>query len=264
MGLHLYLTLRTFTNATPLTNQSLGCRLLDSQDIKGSEKLAARHKTATLGSGDDGDDGGASKIADLELIHAPNLGLTHWLDSQFSANAHTANHTRAIIVVHKGVIVGERYSSFLESTADSADSAAAASPAGTASTAETHRKPSLPKIDKNTKLLGWSMMKSIHALLIGAAEHQGMLGPLGINRPVALVDFSKAEKGMVEGGFYECPLRFDASLISSNSDSIHFCTHHALTQNRGTVPVKWWKGGNFWGLDPHGGHPKDRRKLCYP
>jgi len=162
--------------------------LLDSQDIKFSEKLATQHKAATLGEG--GDDVSASKVADLAL--APNPGLTHWLDSQFSPNAHTANHTRAIIVVHKGVIVGERYSSFLESTA-------AAAGGDTASTAETRGKPSLPKIDKNTKLLGWSMMKSIHALLIGAAEHQGMLGPLGINKPVALADFSKAEKGMAEG-----------------------------------------------------------------
>jgi len=41
---------------------------------------------------------------------------------------------------------------------------------------------------------GWSMMKSVHAILIGAAEHQGILGPLGIHRPVALADFARADK----------------------------------------------------------------------
>ena len=50
-------------------------------------------------------------------------------------------------------------------------------------------------ITEQTKLLGWSMTKSVHALIIGAAIHRGLLT---LETPVTLSNFSPEYKERIE------------------------------------------------------------------
>lgn len=73
-----------------------------------------------------------------------NKALDEVIANQFTLEAHETNQTRALLVIHKGKLVGQGYSQHVS-------------------------------ISEDTKLLGWSMTKSVHALIIGAAIQRGML-----------------------------------------------------------------------------------------
>ncbi len=94
-----------------------------------------------------------------------NRALDEVLHRQLRYDAHLANQTRAIVVLHKGKLVGQGYSQHLS-------------------------------ITEQTKLLGWSMTKSVHALVIGAAIHRGLVA---LDTPVQLSDFPQEYKERMEG-----------------------------------------------------------------
>jgi CubicO group peptidase (beta-lactamase class C family) len=66
------------------------------------------------------------------------------LDAEFSDEAYVTNQTRAIVISHDGQLLTERYQSLLN-------------------------------IHSNTKLLGWSMTKSVFSAIVGTAIQQGLL-----------------------------------------------------------------------------------------
>ena len=66
------------------------------------------------------------------------------LDSEFNDEAYVTNQTRAIVISHNTQILTERYQTQLQIHAD-------------------------------TKLLGWSMTKSVFSAIVGAAIHHGIL-----------------------------------------------------------------------------------------
>jgi CubicO group peptidase (beta-lactamase class C family) len=89
--------------------------------------------------------------------------LDEVIANQFTESAHQSNQSRALVVVHKGKVVGQGYSQHVSVT-------------------------------KDPKLLGWSMTKSVHALIIGAAITQGMLT---LDTEVILSDFSAERKAYI-------------------------------------------------------------------
>jgi CubicO group peptidase (beta-lactamase class C family) len=78
----------------------------------------------------------------------------------FTPEGHARNHTRATVVIHQGRIVGEGY---MESAG----------------------------ITRDTRLLGWSMTKSAHAAIVGAAIQAGLLN---LSTPVKLPDLDSAQR----------------------------------------------------------------------
>ncbi|CAM9169036.1 unnamed protein product, partial [Ectocarpus fasciculatus] len=80
---------------------------------------------------------------DIPLPSKPDNRLQKILNYEVSAAAVHTNQTRAIVVVHHGEVVGEVYQSHLGITRD-------------------------------TPLLGWSMTKSVQAMLVGVAIQQGL------------------------------------------------------------------------------------------
>ena len=93
-----------------------------------------------------------------------NRALDEVIQRQLRYDAHLANQTRAIVVLHEGKLVGQGYSQHLS-------------------------------ITEKTKLLGWSMTKSVHALIIGAAIQKGLLT---LETPVKLADFPDDYKARIE------------------------------------------------------------------
>lgn len=84
---------------------------------------------------------------EIPLTTNLNPHLQEFLSYDFSEAALMTNQTRAIVVLHKGVVVGEGY----------------------------QERGGLA-INATTRLLGWSMTKTIHALMVAAAMGAG--GPL--------------------------------------------------------------------------------------
>lgn len=82
-------------------------------------------------------------IADTPLPARNDGRIQALLAYEVSAAALIANQTRAMIVLHHGEIVGEAYQSHIG-------------------------------ISKDTKLLGWSMTKSVQAMLVGVAIQKGL------------------------------------------------------------------------------------------
>ena len=128
---------------------TLGCRIMDSGDKENAIKIAEQHATLTRNTHKPKKEAfDPLSVLGLEsrFLEKPTIGsnarLDAFLDHQFSVEAHATNQSRAVVVVHRGKVVGERY-------------------------AEEHNG---HKVD--TKLLGWSMTKSVHALIVGAAATQ--------------------------------------------------------------------------------------------
>lgn len=71
--------------------------------------------------------------------------IQSFLNYQVSPSAFQRNQTRGTLVLHNGVIVGEAYQS------------------------------KELNLGANSRLLGWSMTKTVHAMMIGAAIQQGLL-----------------------------------------------------------------------------------------
>lgn len=96
----------------------------------------------------------------LALLISTSDCVQNILDADFTPEALSLNQTRAAVVVHKGVIVGENYQSTMGITID-------------------------------TPLLGWSMTKSVHAAVFGAAMAAGIVG---LDDKLALADMSPSKK----------------------------------------------------------------------
>lgn len=105
--------------------------------------------------------------AEIEPYHFErdfkSKALDEVIANQFTLEAHEMNQTRALLVIHKGKLVGQGYSQHVSVTEDS-------------------------------KLLGWSMTKSVHALVIGAAIQKGLLS---LDTEVKLSDMSPARRQAV-------------------------------------------------------------------
>lgn len=101
--------------------------------------------------------------------------------AEFTEDAFAKNQTRAVVVIHKGVIVGEGYQSLLG-------------------------------ITEHTKLLGWSMTKSLHSAIVGAAVQAGIIS---LDTPVALKYMSEESRQRVLALNGGKPLTF-ADLLQMN------------------------------------------------
>jgi len=86
---------------------------------------------------------------------ALNARVQELLSYEFTDHAQKDNQTRAIVVIHKGKLVGEGYARNLG-------------------------------INNTTRLLGWSMTKSVHALAVLSAISKGLLT---MQTPVNLAEF---------------------------------------------------------------------------
>jgi CubicO group peptidase (beta-lactamase class C family) len=89
--------------------------------------------------------------------------LVSILDSEFSQASMITNQSRAIVISYDGKIVTERYQSQLGITSD-------------------------------TKLLGWSMTKSVFSVIVGTAIQQGLLT---LDTPVQLKHLKPDQKAMI-------------------------------------------------------------------
>ena len=175
---------------------ALGCRLVDSTDASSSNasiSLMAVHALHTnkIGSAPSTQitNRYENKCCDGN-VKGTNAKLESWLDTQFTPEAHADNQSRAIVVLHKGKVIGERYNSFISTLSKGQGLAGQ-------NNLNPGRKDNEGVIDCNTKLLGWSMTKSVQALIIGAAEQAGILGELGIRRAVKLIDFTQDERDRI-------------------------------------------------------------------
>ena len=157
-------------------SRTLGCRIMDSGDKENAIKIAEQHTDLTknihipknVAETTTSFDSSSVLRVDSKFKRKPTIGsnplLDKFLDEQFSTESHATNQSRAVVVVHRGKVVGERY-------------------------AEEHNGHKV-----HTRLLGWSMTKSVHALIIGAAAQRGLLGPKGIHTPCKLFSFSHQER----------------------------------------------------------------------
>ncbi len=73
-----------------------------------------------------------------------DLDIQAFIDFEFTSAALIANHTRAVVVLHRGVVVAEGYQQHSQITAD-------------------------------TPLLGWSMTKSVLGAIVAAAVQDGLV-----------------------------------------------------------------------------------------
>ena len=91
---------------------------------------------------------------DLDALNAA-------LDEAFSEPGPTPRRTRAIVILHRGRLIAERYAEGM---------------------------------DKDTPLLGWSMTKSVTAAMIGALVHQGKLD---IHAPAPVPEWAGDERKQI-------------------------------------------------------------------
>lgn len=104
----------------------------------------------------------------------PSECVSRVVEAEFTPEALKRNQTRAVVVIHKGVIVGEGYQSAMG-------------------------------ISEHTQLLGWSMTKSVHSAIIGAAIQAGILT---LDTPVALTYMSKEQRDRLLALNGDNPLTF--------------------------------------------------------
>lgn len=86
------------------------------------------------------------------------------IDAEFTEEAFSKNNTRATVVSLNGVVIGEGYQKALG-------------------------------VNKDTKLLGWSMTKSLHAAIVGVAVEQGIIS---LDEPAKLKYVDPAQQDIGE------------------------------------------------------------------
>lgn len=133
------------------SNKEVSCSLFGTQWHERKARYMDRVRGCRLVGESEADDASINKpvnIAEIEPFHfergSNRKALDEVIAKQFTLEAHETNQTRALLVIHKGKLVGHGYSQHVSVTEDS-------------------------------KLLGWSMTKSVHSLVIGAAIQKGML-----------------------------------------------------------------------------------------
>lgn len=108
--------------------------------------------------------------------------LQQVLEREFSPAARVANQSRAVVIMHHGVVVGERYQDQLG-------------------------------ISATTKLLGWSMTKSVHAMMIGVAIEAGLLT---LQTPVKLTGMTAEFRSRLVAMNQGRPITFEDLLIMAD------------------------------------------------
>ena len=100
------------------------------------------------------------KITEAPPAAIDTVQLNHAIDNAMKATSKKGQpaYTRAFLVLHDGKIVGERYA---------------------------------PGFDKNSRLIGWSMSKSLTAAVIGVLVKAGKLNP---NAPAPVPDWKNTDK----------------------------------------------------------------------
>ncbi|KAJ1427835.1 beta-lactamase/transpeptidase-like protein [Ochromonadaceae sp. CCMP2298] len=107
--------------------------------------------------------GSGDLSADERLVKRSRC-VQHALTADFTPEGAAANQTRAAVVVHHGVIVGERYQESLG-------------------------------FRRDTRQLGWSMTKTVHVAILGAAVQARLVS---LDDPVALKDIAPEERQRLE------------------------------------------------------------------
>jgi len=110
---------------------TLGCQLHFEQ-FQESHKLHRQHAVMS------------DAPAPMSPLKSSSSCVQDVLNADFTAEGLAQNQTRAVVVVHRGVIVAENYQSAMG-------------------------------ITEGTPLLGWSMTKSVHAAVFGAAVEAGIV-----------------------------------------------------------------------------------------
>ena len=128
---------------------SYGCRVLHpGRETRFAEDQSDREPPAQA----------APPIAGPDIVAPVNDGLSEALDHAFAeSESGPRRFTKAVVVLHRGRVVGERYAS-------------GATPA--------------------TPLIGWSMTKSVTNALLGILVRNGKLD---MNKPASIVEWSVAE-----------------------------------------------------------------------
>jgi CubicO group peptidase (beta-lactamase class C family) len=106
---------------------------------------------------------GLSAESRVELPLDINKDIQDFINWEFTEDAYKQNQTRAIVVLHNGKIVAEGYQDIIG-------------------------------VQEFTPLLGWSMTKSLHAAIVGAAINKGIFN---ITTPAKLSHMTSAKRNEI-------------------------------------------------------------------